>query len=125
MPSPSVIPAFSHIAFNAVPFAGNLVDDGSEETDEEQKLRNESRKILEIPEQLELTVRFMCPNHLMGAIRMGIEQLDEVTVRYKSDDFIELWAQRNGWAPGVHKKRFNITPEWKHPYSLALEAFKE
>ncbi|MBR6458639.1 MAG: aspartate-semialdehyde dehydrogenase [Actinomycetaceae bacterium] len=40
----------SHIAFNAVPFAGNLVDDGSEETDEEQKLRNESRKILEIPD---------------------------------------------------------------------------
>ena len=89
-------------------------------------MRNRDKgKILEIPEQLELTVRFMCPNHLMGAIRMGIEQLDEVTVRYKSDDFIELWAQRNGWAPGVHKKRFNITPEWKHPYSLALEAFKE
>ena len=40
----------SHIAFNVVPFAGNLVDDGSEETDEEQKLRNESRKILEIPD---------------------------------------------------------------------------
>ncbi|POX47369.1 aspartate-semialdehyde dehydrogenase [Streptomyces sp. Ru72] len=38
------------IAFNVVPFAGNLVDDGLNETDEEQKLRNESRKILEIPE---------------------------------------------------------------------------
>ncbi|MGW9030019.1 aspartate-semialdehyde dehydrogenase [Streptomyces sp. NPDC055722] len=37
------------IAFNVVPFAGNLVDDGLNETDEEQKLRNESRKILEIP----------------------------------------------------------------------------
>lgn len=36
------------IAFNAVPVAGNFVDDGSEETDEEQKLRNESRKILHI-----------------------------------------------------------------------------
>ena len=40
------------IAFNVVPFAGNLVDDGSFETDEEQKLRNESRKILAIPELL-------------------------------------------------------------------------
>jgi aspartate-semialdehyde dehydrogenase len=30
-------------------FAGNLVDDGTFETDEEQKLRNESRKILDIP----------------------------------------------------------------------------
>lgn len=38
------------IAFNVLPLAGSLVDDGSHETDEEQKLRNESRKILEIPE---------------------------------------------------------------------------
>ena len=38
------------IAFNVLPFAGNLVEDGLNETDEEQKLRNESRKILELPE---------------------------------------------------------------------------
>ncbi len=38
------------IAFNVLPLAGSLVDDGSLETDEEQKLRNESRKILGIPE---------------------------------------------------------------------------
>ncbi|MBB4071754.1 aspartate-semialdehyde dehydrogenase [Canibacter oris] len=38
------------IAANAVPFAGALASDG--ETDEEQKLRNESRKILELPELL-------------------------------------------------------------------------
>ena len=38
------------IAFNVVPLAGSLVDDGSDETDEEQKLRNESRKILGVPE---------------------------------------------------------------------------
>ena len=38
------------VAFNLVPLAGSLVDDGSLETDEEQKLRNESRKILHIPE---------------------------------------------------------------------------
>lgn len=37
------------IAFNVLPFAGSIVDDGSFETDEEQKLRNESRKILGIP----------------------------------------------------------------------------
>jgi aspartate-semialdehyde dehydrogenase len=37
------------IAFNVVPLAGSLVDDGTLETDEEQKLRNESRKILGIP----------------------------------------------------------------------------
>jgi aspartate-semialdehyde dehydrogenase len=38
------------IAYNVLPFAGNLVDDGRGETDEEQKLRNESRKILGIPD---------------------------------------------------------------------------
>ncbi|MEU4794236.1 aspartate-semialdehyde dehydrogenase [Streptomyces sp. NPDC023327] len=38
------------IAYNVLPMAGSIVDDGLNETDEEQKLRNESRKILEIPE---------------------------------------------------------------------------
>lgn len=38
------------IAFNVVPLAGSLVDDGSGETDEDQKLRHESRKILGIPD---------------------------------------------------------------------------
>ncbi|MGW7517429.1 aspartate-semialdehyde dehydrogenase [Streptomyces sp. NPDC054796] len=37
------------IAFNVLPVAGSVVTDGSDETDEEQKLRNESRKILDIP----------------------------------------------------------------------------
>lgn len=38
------------IAFDVIPLAGNLVDDGLNETDEEKKLRNESRKILELPD---------------------------------------------------------------------------
>lgn len=40
------------IAFNVIPLAGSIVDDGLLETDEEQKLRNESRKILGIPDLL-------------------------------------------------------------------------
>jgi aspartate-semialdehyde dehydrogenase len=40
------------IAFNVLPYAGKLVDDGSYETDEEQKLRNETRKILGLPDLL-------------------------------------------------------------------------
>jgi aspartate-semialdehyde dehydrogenase len=40
------------IAYNVLPFAGALVDDGLEETNEEQKLRNESRKILGLPDLL-------------------------------------------------------------------------
>ena len=40
------------IAFNVLPLAGSIVDDGEFETDEEKKLRNESRKILAIPDLL-------------------------------------------------------------------------
>ncbi len=40
------------IAYNVLPLAGAIVDDGLNETDEEQKLRNESRKILGLPELL-------------------------------------------------------------------------
>lgn len=42
-------PYVAPIAFNALPWAGNLVDDGDGETDEEKKLRHESRKILHLP----------------------------------------------------------------------------
>ncbi|HEX4654839.1 MAG TPA: aspartate-semialdehyde dehydrogenase [Mycobacteriales bacterium] len=38
------------IAFNVLPMAGSLLDDDSGETNEERKLRDETRKILEIPE---------------------------------------------------------------------------
>lgn len=38
------------VAFNVIPMCGALVDDGSLETSEEQKLRDESRKILELPD---------------------------------------------------------------------------
>ncbi|MEJ7635384.1 aspartate-semialdehyde dehydrogenase [Aeromicrobium sp.] len=47
-PAPAIYVA--PIAFNVLPMAGAIVDDGSFETDEEQKLRNESRKILHLPD---------------------------------------------------------------------------
>lgn len=46
-PKPATFPRT--IAFNVIPQAGNFVDDGLGETDEEKKLRNETRKILELP----------------------------------------------------------------------------
>ena len=49
-PRPQVFP--ETIAFNVVPMAGSIVEDGLGETDEEKKLRNESRKILGIPDLL-------------------------------------------------------------------------
>ncbi|HLP22423.1 MAG TPA: aspartate-semialdehyde dehydrogenase [Microbacteriaceae bacterium] len=48
LPEPVKFPR--NIAFNVIPLAGSIVDDGESETDEEKKLRNESRKILELPD---------------------------------------------------------------------------
>ncbi len=47
---PAPVKYVAPIAFNVIPLAGALVDDGSGETDEDQKLRNESRRILGIPD---------------------------------------------------------------------------
>ena len=52
MPAGDPAPYLKPIAFNVIPVAGSIVDDGSGETDEEQKLRHESRKILHIPDLL-------------------------------------------------------------------------
>ena len=46
-PSPETFPDV--IAHNVIPFAGSAVPDGSGDTTEEQKFRDESRKILDIP----------------------------------------------------------------------------
>ncbi|RHA44598.1 aspartate-semialdehyde dehydrogenase [Cellulomonas rhizosphaerae] len=46
---PAPVKYVAPIAFDVIPLAGSLVDDGSFETDEEQKLRHESRKILDLP----------------------------------------------------------------------------
>ncbi|MDH6238885.1 aspartate-semialdehyde dehydrogenase [Aurantimicrobium minutum] len=46
---PAPVKYVKTIAFDVVPLAGSIVEDGLNETDEEKKLRNESRKILELP----------------------------------------------------------------------------
>ena len=50
LPVPVKFPA--PIAFNVIPLAGQRVDDGSGETNEEQKFRDESKKILGLPDLL-------------------------------------------------------------------------
>jgi aspartate-semialdehyde dehydrogenase len=54
-PPPATFPRT--IAFNVIPLAGAIVDDGDLETNEEHKLRDESRKILELPD---LAVSVLC-----------------------------------------------------------------
>jgi aspartate-semialdehyde dehydrogenase len=68
------------IAFNVLPMAGSLVDDGTAETDEEQKLRNESRKILDIPD---LRVSGTCvrvPVFTGHSLSLNLEFARELTV---------------------------------------------
>ncbi|MGI8723266.1 MAG: aspartate-semialdehyde dehydrogenase [Geodermatophilaceae bacterium] len=52
VPFPDPVLYARPIAFNVIPYAGSLLEDGSGETEEERKLRNESRKILGIPDLL-------------------------------------------------------------------------
>lgn len=94
LPEPSTY--VSHIAFNAIPFAGNLVDDGSEETDEEQKLRNESRKILEIPDLLVSGTCVRVPVFTTHGLAIHAEFANPVT----PDQARALLAE----APGVQLK---------------------
>jgi aspartate-semialdehyde dehydrogenase len=81
------------IAFNAVPMCGAIVDDGSNETDEEQKLRNESRKILEIPELLVSGICVRVPVFTGHSLAINAEFANDISVERAT----ELLAN----APGV------------------------
>ena len=58
----------------------------------------------------ELRMRLMNPHHADAYEKAGAERLDLMTVILRSDDLVDLWAQRNGWAPGVHNRKFGIRP---------------
>jgi aspartate-semialdehyde dehydrogenase len=81
------------IAYNVIPLAGSLVDDGSEETDEEQKLRNESRKILHIPGLRVAGTCVRVPVFTGHSLAIHAEFADDIT----PDRARELLAE----APGV------------------------
>ncbi|MCB1270917.1 MAG: aspartate-semialdehyde dehydrogenase [Microthrixaceae bacterium] len=81
------------IAFNVLPLAGNLVDDGTDETDEEQKLRNESRKILELPDLLVSGTCVRVPVFTGHSLAIHAEFAEELT----PERAVQLLAD----APGV------------------------
>ena len=81
------------IAFDVVPFAGSLAADGSLETDEEQKLRNESRKILGIPDLLVSGTCVRVPVFTGHSLAINAEFAKPITVERAT----ELLAA----APGV------------------------
>jgi aspartate-semialdehyde dehydrogenase len=68
------------IAFNVLPFAGSLVDNGEFETDEETKLRNESRKILNIPDLLVSGTCVRVPVYTGHSLSINVEFARDITV---------------------------------------------
>lgn len=81
------------IAFDVLPLAGSIVDDGEGETDEEKKLRNESRKILELPELLVAGTCVRVPVFTGHSLSVHAEFANDITP--------ERATEVLGTAPGV------------------------
>ncbi len=81
------------IAFDVVPLAGSIVGDGLGETDEEKKLRNESRKILDIPDLLVSGTCVRVPVFTGHSLSINAEFADEIS----PERALEILAA----APGV------------------------
>lgn len=91
VPAPNVYAV--PVAFNVIPLAGSIVDDGSLETDEEQKLRHESRKILHIPDLLVSGTCVRVPVFTGHSLAIHAEFAGDIT----PERALELLAK----APGV------------------------
>ncbi|WP_152364253.1 aspartate-semialdehyde dehydrogenase [Microlunatus speluncae] len=91
LPTPEVY--VKPIAYNVLPLAGSIVDDGTGETDEEQKLRNESRKILHLPELLVAGTCVRVPVFTGHSMAVHAEFADELSPAQA--------AELLGQAPGV------------------------
>lgn len=76
---PEPVKYVSPIAYNVVALAGSVVDDGRNETDEEQKLRNESRKILAIPELAVSGICVRVPVFTGHSLAINAEFAEEMT----------------------------------------------
>jgi D-amino peptidase len=67
-------------------------------------------KVKKLSPPYEYKIQFMCPNAADMCEKQGAERVDHQTVILRSNDFIDLWAQRQGWAPGCHNRKFGIHP---------------
>lgn len=90
---PEPVKYVAPIAYNVLPMAGSIVDDGRGETDEEQKLRNESRKILGLPDLLVSGICVRVPVFTGHSLALNAEFARSLSVERAR----ELLAQ----APGV------------------------
>ncbi|MDD4098188.1 MAG: M55 family metallopeptidase [Lentisphaeria bacterium] len=70
-----------------------------------------------LPATFELTVQMMCPNTADVWEKRGAERLDHMTVRFRGADLVDVWSQHCGWAPGVHNRKFAISPALNRPWT--------
>jgi len=126
-PEPSLFP--KPIAFNVIPQAGSFVDDGSLETDEEQKLRNESRKILGLPNLLVSVLCVRVPvfaGHSLAinarfARPLGPERAREVLAHADGVELSEVPTPLDVTGGNVtHVGRFRVDPTVPDGRGLAL-----
>jgi aspartate-semialdehyde dehydrogenase len=80
VPAGDPTPYLKPIAFNVIPLAGSIVDDGNLETDEEQKLRHESRKILHLPDLLVAGTCVRVPVFTGHSLSIHAEFSEEISV---------------------------------------------
>jgi len=80
VPAGDSAPYLKPIAFNVIPLAGAIVDDGNLETDEEQKLRHESRKILHLPDLLVAGTCVRVPVFTGHSLSIHAEFAEEISV---------------------------------------------
>ena len=91
------------IAFDVIPFAGNLVDDGLGETDEEKKLRNESRKILELPGLLVSGTCVRVPVLTGHSLSINAEFSRPLSVERAKELLNYEWFQKPAWQEEIKR----------------------
>ena len=79
----------------------------------EKALKNlQTAPLPELPDTFELEYRFMCPNFADDFEKRGAERIDCQTVILRGGDFMDIYAQMHGWAPGLHNRKYGITRDY-------------
>ena len=70
-------------------------------------------KVLPTSKHYVFRLELMCENSACGYEMRGWERIAHNMVQTKADNIIDIFAQYCGWAPGIHNKKYGITPKWK------------
>ena len=86
----------------------------------EKALRNLAEfKVKTLQGPYEIQVKMLSQNYAGAFMQAGLEMPDDTTGIMRSDDLLDVIAQLHSWAPGVHAKRFGLTPETDDFFAMA------